>query len=233
MSAARPGPGNRTRRRVHRHLLEPRSLRRSRRQDGVPDRGRRGGEQKGDELSKKYHGRTAQERQDRQALTSAILRKADPRPLAVSIGDPSGIGPEIALAAWRLRKELALPRFLSACRSGPGRLARARRLDWNVPLAKRSPADAGGVFDARLPVVPLRASFIDTPGHPDAANAAGIIEAIDRAVADVFSGAAAAIVTCPIAKKPLYDAGFGFPGHTEYLAHLAGQSDRQARHRRS
>ena len=150
------------------------------------------------------------------------MRKADPRPLAVSIGDPSGIGPEIALAAWRLRKELALPAFYLL--ADPALVeARARRLNWDAPLAETSPADAGSLFDTRLPVVPLRASFIDAPGHPDAANAPGIVEAIDRAVADVFSGVAAAIVTCPIAKKPLYDAGFDFPGHTEYLAHLAGQ----------
>jgi 4-hydroxythreonine-4-phosphate dehydrogenase len=151
------------------------------------------------------------------------LRKADPRPLAVSIGDPSGIGPEIALAAWRLRKELALPAFYLL--ADPALMeARAQHVNWHAPLAETSPADAGRLFDARLPIVPLRATFIDAPGHPDKANAAGIVEAIDRAVADVFSGAAAAVVTCPIAKKPLYDAGFGFPGHTEYLAHLAGQS---------
>jgi 4-hydroxythreonine-4-phosphate dehydrogenase len=70
-------------------------------------------------------------------------------------------------------------------------------------------------------VVPLAARFTDNPGRPDPANAAGTIEAIDRAVADCLAGHAAAVVTCPIAKKPLYDAGFGFPGHTEYLAHLA------------
>jgi 4-hydroxythreonine-4-phosphate dehydrogenase len=150
------------------------------------------------------------------------LRKADPRPLAVSIGDPSGIGPEIALAAWRLRKELALPVFYLL--ADPALVeARARLVNWRAPLAEASPADAGRHFDARLPIVPLQAKFIDAPGHPDTANAAGIVEAIDRAVADVFLGAAAAVVTCPIAKKPLYDAGFGFPGHTEYLAHLAGQ----------
>ena len=61
----------------------------------------------------------------------------------------------------------------------------------------------------------------DSPGKPLAANAAGIIEAIDRAVADTLGGTASGVVTLPIAKKPLYDAGFPFPGHTEYLAHLA------------
>src|SRR5690606_18826187 len=65
---------------------------------------------------------------------------------------------------------------------------------------------------------------VDTAGRADVANAAGVIEAIDRGAADALAGVAAALVTCPIAKKPLYDAGFGFPGHTEYLAFLARQA---------
>jgi 4-hydroxythreonine-4-phosphate dehydrogenase len=84
-----------------------------------------------------------------------------------------------------------------------------------------TPSQARSVFESALPVVPLAARFADSPGQPDKANAAGIVEAIDRAVADCLAGHAAAVVTCPIAKKPLYDAGFRFPGHTEYLAHLA------------
>ena len=93
----------------------------------------------------------------------------------------------------------------------------------DVAIAETDPAGAAHLFVKALPVVPLAAKLIDAPGHPDKRNAPGIIEAIDRAVADTFEGRAAAVVTCPIAKKPLYDAGFRFPGHTEYLAHLAGQ----------
>jgi 4-hydroxythreonine-4-phosphate dehydrogenase len=74
-----------------------------------------------------------------------------------------------------------------------------------------------------LPIAPLSSRLSNQPGIPDSANAQGVIEAIDRAVDDCFGGKAAAVVTCPIAKKPLYDAGFRFPGHTEYLAHLASQ----------
>jgi 4-hydroxythreonine-4-phosphate dehydrogenase len=99
--------------------------------------------------------------------------------------------------------------------------ARARRLGADVPITETVPAEAARVFTRALPVVPLVARFVDGPGRPDPANAAGIIEAIDRAVDDCLGGRAAAVVTCPIAKKPLYDAGFRFPGHTEYLAHLA------------
>ncbi len=141
-------------------------------------------------------------------------------PLALSIGDPSGIGPEIAMAAWQRRHEASLPPFYML--ADPALVtARARLLGEDIPLAEVNPAQAVASFSDVLPIVPLENRFIDTPGRPDKANAAGIVEAIDRAVADCFSGAAAAVVTCPIAKKPLYDAGFSFPGHTEYLAHLA------------
>ena len=80
--------------------------------------------------------------------------------------------------------------------------------------------DAASAFGALLPVVPLDARLPRQAGEPRAGNAAGIVESIDRAVDDVFAGRAAAVVTAPIAKKLLYDAGFRFPGHTEYLAHL-------------
>lgn len=142
-------------------------------------------------------------------------------PLALSIGDPSGIGPEIAVAAW-LRRNADIPPFYLI--ADPALVsARARLLGEEIPLAEVTPAQALDRFPRFMPIVPLESRFTDTPGHPDKANAFGIIEAIDRAVADCFSGMAAAVVTCPIAKKPLYDAGFGFPGHTEYLAHLATQ----------
>ncbi|MFC5384371.1 4-hydroxythreonine-4-phosphate dehydrogenase PdxA [Aquamicrobium segne] len=142
--------------------------------------------------------------------------------LAVSIGDPSGIGPEIALAAWLQRNnEAVTPFYLLADLDLMA--TRARLLGWNVPLIETTPAQAEEHFSHYLPIVCLKNSLKDTPGHPDSANAPGIIEAINKAVADCFSGAAAAMVTCPIAKKPLYDAGFAFPGHTEYLAHLAEQ----------
>jgi len=141
-------------------------------------------------------------------------------PLALSVGDPSGVGPEIAIAAWQARDSAGVsPFYLLA---DPLLIAaRARRLGAEVAMVETTPAQAARVFHGALPVVPLVARFVDSPGRPDPANAAGTVEAIDRAVADCLAGHAAAVVTCPIAKKPLYDAGFGFPGHTEYLAHLA------------
>lgn len=142
--------------------------------------------------------------------------------LALSVGDPSGIGPEIAIAAFLARDAVGLPPFYLL--ADPAVVAaRARHLGVSLPVQEVTPVRAIEVFGRALPIVPLTERFIDSPGRPDPANAAGTIEAIDRAVAACLAGEAAAVVTCPIAKKPLYDAGFRFPGHTEYLAHLAAR----------
>ncbi len=146
--------------------------------------------------------------------------RAPSAPLALTVGDPSGIGPEIAVAAWCLRSEADVPAFYLL--ADPALIAaRAAAVGLDVRIAECSPSEAGDAFADALPIVPLAATLSESPGHPSSGNAAGIIEAIDRAVADTFAGRASAVVTCPIAKKPLYDAGFRFPGHTEYLAHLA------------
>ncbi|MER9327072.1 4-hydroxythreonine-4-phosphate dehydrogenase PdxA [Mesorhizobium sp. M0488] len=142
--------------------------------------------------------------------------------LALSVGDPSGIGPEIAIAAFLARDTVGVPPFYLL--ADPALIAsRAGLLGISLPAVETTPAQAVQAFSHALPIVPLAARSIDSPGRPDPANAAGIIEAIDRAVADCLAGVAAAVVTCPIAKKPLYDAGFRFPGHTEYLAYLAAR----------
>jgi len=143
--------------------------------------------------------------------------------LALSIGDPSGIGADIVIAAWLQRREEQIPPF--ALLADPEHLAaRARRLGVELPIAETTVDLAGSVFDDALPVVPLDNRFIDTPGASNVGNAAGIVEAIDRAVGYVLDGRADAIVTLPIAKKTLYEAGFRHPGHTEYLAHLASEA---------
>ncbi|NMG41550.1 4-hydroxythreonine-4-phosphate dehydrogenase PdxA [Chelativorans sp. ZYF759] len=141
-------------------------------------------------------------------------------PLALSIGDPSGIGPEIALAAWQRRKTDALPAFLLI--GDPALLAaRARTLGLAVDIAEASTQEAAAIFETALPVLKLENAFVDSPGAPRPENAAGTIEAIERGVALVRDGRAAALVTLPIAKRPLYEAGFAHPGHTEFLAELA------------
>ncbi|RWA58487.1 4-hydroxythreonine-4-phosphate dehydrogenase PdxA [Mesorhizobium sp.] len=148
------------------------------------------------------------------------MRKTD-APLAVSVGDPSGVGPEIAIAAWLAGESAGVPPFYLL--ADPTLIeARAHHIGARIAIAETLPAQAARMFSRALPIVPLDAGHVDNPGRPDIANAAGTLEAIDRAVADCLAERAAAVVTCPIAKKPLYDAGFRFPGHTEYLAHLAG-----------
>ena len=143
-------------------------------------------------------------------------------PLALTIGDPSGIGPEIALAAWLARAAHGLaPFFLVGDRDLLA--ARAASLGLEIPLAVVGPSEAADTFATALPVVALGNKMIDRPGVADTANAAGTVEAIDRAVGYCRDGQASAMVTLPISKKPLYEAGFRFPGHTEYLGHLAAE----------
>jgi 4-hydroxythreonine-4-phosphate dehydrogenase len=143
--------------------------------------------------------------------------------LALTSGDPNGIGPEIAAEAWLRREESGVPAFYLL--GDPGLLAaRARQAGHAVPVIEIESGDAETAFVDALPVVPLENGFHDEAGAADPGNAPGIIEAIERGVADVLQGRADAVVTCPIAKKSLYEAGFGFPGHTEFLAHLAAQA---------
>jgi 4-hydroxythreonine-4-phosphate dehydrogenase len=144
-------------------------------------------------------------------------------PLAMTMGEPAGIGPELALRAWVRRAEIGAPFFVIADPAALRELA--TRLGLEVPIARVEPADAAGVFDRALPVAPLGAGAAATPGKPDAAFAPATIESIERAVAYVQSGKASAVVTNPIAKHVLYQSGFAFPGHTEFLGALARQWD--------
>ncbi|MBV2361351.1 4-hydroxythreonine-4-phosphate dehydrogenase PdxA [Thalassococcus sp. CAU 1522] len=140
-----------------------------------------------------------------------------PLPIAVSCGEPAGIGPELAEAAWaRLRATLPFVWI-----GDPAHLPGA------VPhVVVPDPSEAPGASERGLPVLPLRFDGARTPGQPQAAQAKGVVAAIERAVALVQSGAARAICTLPIHKQALADgAGFGFPGHTEFLCHLAGADD--------
>ncbi|HJU16501.1 MAG TPA: 4-hydroxythreonine-4-phosphate dehydrogenase PdxA [Stellaceae bacterium] len=145
-------------------------------------------------------------------------------PLAVTMGEPAGIGGEIALRAW-LDRKAALPVFYLV--DDPDRLAAlAKSLSWPVPVRPiAAPEEAAGVFAEALPVAPLATAPRARPAHPDPADAPAIIGAIESAVAAVQSGRAAAIVTNPIHKENLYRAGFRHPGHTEYLAELAGTGE--------
>ncbi|ARE84899.1 4-hydroxy-L-threonine phosphate dehydrogenase, NAD-dependent [Roseovarius sp. EC-HK134] len=135
-------------------------------------------------------------------------------PIALSCGEPAGIGPEIAAAAWdRLRG--ALPFFL---------IGDPAHLPPGTPIAQiTDPAEASAACATALPVLAHAFDGPLTLGTPNPAHARGVIDVIARGVDLVQSGAASALCTAPIHKQALQDgAGFAFPGHTEFLAHLAG-----------
>jgi 4-hydroxythreonine-4-phosphate dehydrogenase len=143
-------------------------------------------------------------------------------PLALTLGEPAGIGPDITFAAWRRRAELHLapfyiladPIFLRGC---------AERIAPDVPIAVVEPSAAASTFAQALPVVDIGIAITAKPGQPDSSSAPAAIAAIRRAVYDVHTGRAHAVVTNPVAKSILYRSGFAEPGHTEYLAKLAAE----------
>lgn len=144
------------------------------------------------------------------------------RPLLLTQGDPAGIGPELTLRAWIQRNQDGLPPF--AVLADPEHLERvAQAQGWSVPIAPVDAAQATAAFQQALPVIPLKARVSAQAGKPDAASAPSVVEAIETAVQLVRGGDARALVTNPIAKHVLYNAGFQHPGHTEFLAALAGQ----------
>ncbi|WP_416898586.1 MAG: 4-hydroxythreonine-4-phosphate dehydrogenase PdxA [Minwuia sp.] len=144
------------------------------------------------------------------------------KPLAVTMGEPAGIGGDITLAAWAARETEALPPFFAI--DDPHRLRRlARTLGIDTPVEPISdPSACAGVFARALPVLPVDGAIAGTPGTPDAADAPLVIAAIERAVALCLDGAAAGLVTNPINKHLLYGAGFSHPGHTEFIGALCG-----------
>ena len=150
-------------------------------------------------------------------MTNGVL------PLALSQGDPAGIGPDIALQAWLKRDELALPPFIYV--GDPEVLkVRARQLELDVAVEETDAAHASDVFVRALPVLPISTGVDVLAGKPHVANARGTITAIETSVALCLAAAVRAVVTNPIAKSVLYEAGFGFPGHTEFLADLAARA---------
>ena len=134
-----------------------------------------------------------------------------PAPLALSLGDPAGIGPEIIVKAWQALRHQAQPFFV---------VGDARLLTGAPVQIISQPDQAAALFADALPVLNLPLSVPVRPGHPDPAHAPQIIEWIETAVRLALSGIAAGVVTAPIAKAPLYASGFKFPGHTEFLGEL-------------
>ena len=142
------------------------------------------------------------------------------KPLALTSGEPAGIGPDITLAAWLRRTELKLPAFYLL--GDPDFLRhRAKLLGLTVAIAEIRAEDAFAAFPDVLPVVATGHPATAQPGQPDHSSADAAIASIRQAVSDVAAGRAGAVVTNPIAKSALYRAGFRHPGHTEFLAELA------------
>lgn len=145
---------------------------------------------------------------------------APAKPLALTLGEPAGIGPDITIAAWLRRCELGLPAFYLL---GDEALIaqRAKALGAEIRIAAVNPDEAETAFADALPVVATGERATAAPGKPDASSAPAALASIRQAVSDVRAGRAGAVVTNPIAKSVLYRAGFRHPGHTEFLAELA------------
>ena len=130
--------------------------------------------------------------------------------IALTTGDPAGIAPEITRKAWE------------ALRHTPVRFVLLADPRYNVGQAVTSPQEAIALFPEALPILPIPLATAPVPGEPDPANAAAIIDSIRQAVALTLEGTTAAVVTNPISKAVLYQAGFAHPGHTEFLGELCG-----------
>jgi 4-hydroxythreonine-4-phosphate dehydrogenase len=138
-------------------------------------------------------------------------------PLAVSLGDPAGIGPEVVAKCWDHRSVFNLPVFVA--------VGDARSLDaiWDGPVVPiDDPRDADAAFDEGLPILHIAAPDTDIPGQPSIAGAHCSLDSLELAVGLARSGSGSAVVTGPISKQQLYGIGFTHPGQTEFVAERCG-----------
>lgn len=143
-------------------------------------------------------------------------------PLALTLGEPAGIGPEITIKAWAAREREKLPVFFVI--GSPALYAtQARALGINISIREIAhPGEAIDAFASALPVLPIALGADVTPGTLDGANAQAVMKSIDMACDLAMAGDIAGLVTNPIHKRALYEAGLAVPGHTEYLAERSG-----------
>jgi 4-hydroxythreonine-4-phosphate dehydrogenase len=147
-------------------------------------------------------------------------------PLALTMGDPAGIGGELTLKAWLALRGQSIPFVAVDDADRLGAIARDLRLD--VPVTPITSLDAvAAVFPKALPVLPVKLAEQPRAGQASQANAKAVVESIERAASLALRGAAGGIVTNPINKAALYEAGFRYPGHTEFLAALTGAHGKQ------
>jgi len=138
-------------------------------------------------------------------------------PLAVSLGDPAGIGPEVIAKCWDNRSAFGLPPFVAV---GDGHSIDAV---WDGPITViDDPNEADAAFDLGLPLLQVPAAMPDLPGHPSTAGAHCSLDSLELAVGLARSGSVAAVVTGPVAKEQLYAIGFTHPGQTEFVAERCG-----------
>ena len=138
-------------------------------------------------------------------------------PIAISIGDPAGIGPEVLVKSWLRRREQALPPFFAI---GDQRSIAAV---WDGPLRRiGGPDEAAGCFDDALPIMQVEDAGAIVPGEPNMLGARCAIASLEIAVGLAREGAVSSIVTGPVAKAALYAAGFTHSGQTEFVAERCG-----------
>jgi 4-hydroxythreonine-4-phosphate dehydrogenase len=140
-------------------------------------------------------------------------------PLAVTMGEPSGIGPDLILQLYADREALGLPPF-AVYGTADFLRARADRLRIAMKMTVVAPGEAAAAFASALPVIDVPGNVADHPGAPSPLAAPAVIASIERAVEAVLHGACRGLVTGPIQKASLYGSGFTYPGHTEFLAAL-------------
>ncbi len=131
------------------------------------------------------------------------------------MGEPAGIGGEVFLKSWAALRNGAVPFFILADADWLGGIDRA------IPLVRiETPEQANDAFPVGAPVLHLKLPRSATPGRPDPANAPAVLGSIEQAVGFAMHGRASGVVTNPIQKYALYDAGFHHPGHPEWLGEL-------------
>lgn len=147
------------------------------------------------------------------------MARAPIPPLAVSLGDPAGIGPEIIAKCWDHRRDFGLPPFVAI---GDGHSVSSV---WDGPIeVVDDPRQADAAFDHALPLIHVPAADADVPGHPSVSGAHCSLDALELAVGLARSGSAGAVVTGPVSKEQLYAIGFQHPGQTEFVAERCGVS---------
>jgi 4-hydroxythreonine-4-phosphate dehydrogenase len=148
------------------------------------------------------------------------------KPLALTMGDPAGIGGELTLRTWLALRGGGRPFVALDDPARLERLARAMRVAAPIRVVE-SAAEAVSVFSSAVPVLTVPLDAVPIPGRPDPANAKAVVDSIERATQLALDGEASGVVTNPINKAALYQAGFAYPGHTEFLAFLTGATGQQ------